>query len=217
MSVIEDVLLPAPTMGPLVTRTVEAFAPLGAQAPHVFKGMITITLPRARAHEAVRIAHEAGFGHLSDVLGLDWLTFPRHAGPRFAVVYNLYALAANERLFIRVDLDEGESVASITDLWPGANFMEREVYDLYGVEFTGHPNLRKLVTPEDLEGHPLRKDFPIGETPTLFNDGRFIDPPTFRAGMIGKSRGLTGWVGGARKGVVSEAAPRADDEGEAPA
>jgi len=198
--------------GPLAARVVAALEAQGGE-PSTFKDMLTVRVPRTRAHDAVRGAREAGFDHLSDVLGVDWLTFPRHAGPRFSVFYNLYAIAAGERIFLRVDLDEGETLASITDLWPGANFMEREVYDLFGLTFTGHPNLRKLVTPEDMEGHALRKDFPLGETPTLFNDGRFIDPPTFRAGMIGKSRGLTGWVGGARKGVVSEA-PRLDDDPE---
>jgi NADH-quinone oxidoreductase subunit C len=78
------------------------------------------------------------------------------------------------------------------------------VYDMFGVTFSGHPDLRKLITPEDLEGHPHRKDFPLGETPTLFGGGRFLDPPAFRAGLAGASRGLTGWIGGARKGVVSE-------------
>jgi NADH-quinone oxidoreductase subunit C len=189
--------------GPLVERLQESLVRLGGRSG-LFKGMVTVTMPRAGLHDGVRSAKEAGFDLLSDVLGIDWLTFPRHAGPRFSVVYNLYAIAPGERVFLRVDVEDGEAVPTVTDLWPGANFLEREVYDLFGIVFTGHPNLRKLVTPEDLEGHALRKDFPLGETPTLFNDGRFLDPAAFRAGMIGKSRGLTGWVGGARKGVISE-------------
>jgi NADH-quinone oxidoreductase subunit C len=213
MSEVHDAPAAVPA-GPLATTVQEALVGLGGR-PGVFKEMITVTVPRASGHDAARAAKEAGFDLLSDVLGIDWLAFPRHSGPRFSVIYNLYAIAANERIFIRIDLDDGESVATITDLWPGANFLEREVFDLFGVQFAGHPNLRKLVTPEDLEGHALRKDFPLGETPTLFNDGRFLDPASFRAGLIGRSRGLTGWVGGARKGVVSEqverpAATRAD-------
>jgi NADH-quinone oxidoreductase subunit C len=72
---------------------------------------------------------------------------------------------------------------------------------MFGVEFAGHPDLRKLLTPEDLDGHPHRKDFPIGETPTLFNEGRFLDPGSFRAGLTGQDSGLTGWRGGTRRGV----------------
>ncbi|MBA2667659.1 MAG: NADH-quinone oxidoreductase subunit C [Trueperaceae bacterium] len=170
--------------------------------------MVTVRIARTRVHDAVRRLKEEGFDLLSDVFGMDWLTFPRHSGPRFSVLYNLYSIRANERIFLRIDLDDGEEIVTITDLWPGASFMEREVYDMFGVTFTGHPDLRKLLTPEDLEGHPHRKDFPLGETPTLFNDGRFLDPAAFRAGLIGKSRGLTGWVGGARKGVVSEQVER---------
>ena len=71
---------------------------------------------------------------------------------------------------------------------------------MFGIEFDGHPDLRKLLTPEDLEGHPHRKDFPLGETPTLFNDGRFLDPAAFRAGLTGIDTGLTGWKGGQRSG-----------------
>ena len=174
-----------------------------------FEGMTAVTVPKGALVEAVRSAKDAGFVHLSDIFGLDYLTYPGHesrsaGGKRFTVAYSLYAVDAGERLFIRVDLEDGESLPTVTHLWRGANFMEREVYDMFGVEFEGHPDLRKLLTPEDLIGHPHRKDFPIGETPTLFGDGRFIDPPTFRAGMMGKEPGLTGWTGGARKGVRSE-------------
>jgi NADH-quinone oxidoreductase subunit C len=163
-----------------------------------------VTLAAARIREAVRHARTGGLEHLSDVMGIDWLDYPGHAGPRFTVVYNLYALADASRLMLRVNVDEDEPVPSITPQWKGAGFFEREVYDLFGIEFEGHPDLRKLVTPDDLDGHPLRKDFPLGETPTLFNDGRFLDPASFRAGMMGQDRGRTGWVGGARKGVRSE-------------
>ncbi len=86
-------------------------------------------------------------------------------------------------------------------------FMEREVYDMFGVTFDGHPDLRRLLLPEDFDGHPHRKDFPLGETPTLFNEGRFLDPAAFRAGLVGADSGLTGWKGGAAKGTRSEQEP----------
>lgn len=172
--------------------------------PGEFKGMVSVTVERESIVEAVRAAKEAGFDMISDVFGIDYLHYPGHQGKRFTVAYNLYSVEQNERIFIRVNLDEGETLPTITGLWKGSSFMEREVYDMYGVVFEGHPDLRKLITPEDLDGHALRKDFPIGETPTLFGEDRFIDPPTFRAGMIGGSSGLTGFTGGARKGVRSE-------------
>ena len=169
-----------------------------------FKGMVSVTVERDRIVDAVAAAKEAGFEQLSDIFGIDWLEYPGHQGKRFTVAYNLYHLDAGERIFLRVALDDGETLPTITHLWTGAGFMEREVYDMFGVEFEGHPDLRKLLTPEDLIGHPHRKDFPLGETPTLFNEGRFLDPASFRAGMMGLDSGLTGWTGGARKGVRSE-------------
>ena len=201
----------APARGPRVEETVAALAPLGGRAVDRL-GLTHVTIPRERIREAVRLCRDAGFDLLSDVLGIDWLEFPRHVGPRFHVVYNLYAIRANERILLRVEVDDGEPVPSIAPQWRAAAFMEREVYDLFGIVFDGHPDLRKLLTPEDLDGHALRKDFPIGETPTLFQDGRFLDPATFRAGMLGRDPGLTGWKGGTRHGVrSSDAVARHED------
>ncbi len=169
-----------------------------------FKGMTSITVSQRMLIDAIETAKQAGFVMLADVFGIDWLEYPGHQGKRFTVVYNLYAIDEGERLFVRVALDDGDALPTITHLWRGASFMEREVYDMFGIEFDGHPDLRKLITPEDLDGHPHRKDFPLGESPTLFNEGRFLDPASFRAGMMGSDEGLTGWSGGARKGVRSE-------------
>jgi len=213
----------AAPLGPLTERVVESLVGLGGRLEREpFE--VRVVLPARAIVDAVRTAREAGFDLLSDVFGIDWLRYPGHQGPRFSVGYNLYSIGHGERLFLRVDVDDDEPVPSITGVWKAATFVEREVYDMFGLRFSGHPDLRKIHTPEDLEGHPLRKDFPLGETPTLFNDGRFLDPAAFRAGMIGASGGLTGWVGGARKGVVAEqvdpapATPRAGatsaDEGE---
>ena len=172
--------------------------------PHEFRGLTSVTVERKELVSAVRAAKEVGFEMLSDIFGIDYLSYPGHQGKRFTVAYNLYSVSHNQRLFIRVGLDDGEALPTITHLWRAANFMEREVYDMFGVAFEGHPNLRKIITPEDLDGHPHRKDFPLGETPTLFNDGRFLDPAAFRAGLAGQDHGLTGWQGGARKGVIRD-------------
>lgn len=147
-----------------------------------------------------------GFELITDIFGIDWLEYPRHQGKRFSVTYALTKLDGSARRYLRVHLDEGETLPTVTHMWQAAMFMEREVYDMFGVTFEGHPDLRKLLTPEDLIGHPHRKDFPLGETPTLFNEGRFLDPPSFRAGLAGLNSGLTGWKGGARRGVTSSEA-----------
>ena len=169
--------------------------------PGEFKGMVSVTVGKENIVEAVTSAKEAGFEMISDVMGIDYLTYPAHQGKRFSVAYNLYSVSQNERIFIRVNVDDGETLPTINHLWRGSGFMEREVYDMFGIEFEGHPDLRKIITPEDLDGHPHRKDFPLGETPTLFNEGRFLDPASFRAGMTGEDTGMTGWRGGVRKGV----------------
>ncbi len=168
-----------------------------------FKDVLSITIAKEDLVESVQAAKESGFEMLSDVFGIDYLNYPNHQDKRFAVAYNLYSVSQNERIFIRVALDEYESLPTITHIWQGANFMEREVYEMFGITFEGHPSLLRLITPEEMEGHPHRKDFPLGETPTLFNEGRFIDPEAFRAGLTGKDAGLSGWKGGSRKGVRS--------------
>ncbi|MEM7734580.1 MAG: NADH-quinone oxidoreductase subunit C [Deinococcota bacterium] len=173
--------------------------------PAEFKQMVSVTVDVSDIVNAVQTAKSAGFNMISDVMGVDYLNYPQHQGKRFSVIYNLYSITENERMFIRINVNDGDSVPTITGVWHGANFMEREVYDMYGITFENHPDLRKIITPEDLDGYPLRKDFPIGETPTVFNDGRFIDPAAFRAGLTGQDSGLSGHQGGMRKGYSADA------------
>lgn len=191
----------APAGGPLA-RALERLTELGGRTSE-FKGMISITLDKGALVAGLEAAKTEGLVMLTDVVTMDYLTYPGHRGKRFAVIYNVHDISGRERLFVRVELDDGETCPTATGVWRGADFLEREAFDMMGVVFEGHPNLRKLLTPEDLEGHPHRKDFPIGESPTLFNDGRFLDPATFRAGLMGTDTGLTGWKGGARHGVRS--------------
>jgi NADH-quinone oxidoreductase subunit C len=98
------------------------------------------------------------FNFLADITCVDW--FPSE--PRFEVVYHLLSISKKERVRLKVRLD-GSSPAldSVTLVWPAANYFEREVFDLFGVRFAGHPYLRRLLMPEDWEGHPLRKDYPV--------------------------------------------------------
>ena len=98
------------------------------------------------------------FDYLSD---LTCVHFPERAGAPFEVVYNLYSISANLRVRLKVATTDTDGVESVTGVWPAANWMEREVYDLFGVQFRNHPDLRRLLLPPDWEGHPLRKDYPL--------------------------------------------------------
>jgi NADH-quinone oxidoreductase subunit C len=98
------------------------------------------------------------FNYLSDITCVDW--YPSE--PRFEVVYHLLSIPKKDRVRLKVRLDGGSPVIeSVTSVWPGANYFEREIFDLFGVRFTGHPYLRRLLMPDDWEGDPLRKDYPV--------------------------------------------------------
>lgn len=112
--------------------------------------------------EALIGQDELSINYLADITAVDWLDHDLAASGRFEVVYNLYSLKHKYRFFLSVHLPETDpTIRSLVDLWEGANWMEREVFDLFGVTFEGHPDLTKILTPDDLEGHPLRKDFPL--------------------------------------------------------
>lgn len=98
------------------------------------------------------------FVRLSDICGIDYLNLGKT--PRFAVVYHFHSFQLNRWVRVRVPVDEDDAVVpTLTDEWPGANWFEREVYDLFGIEFSGHPDLTRILMPDEWEGHPLRKDF----------------------------------------------------------
>jgi len=113
----------------------------------------------------LRDAPELRFEQLTDLCGVDYRDYGEGGlpGPRFAVVYQLLSLAHNRRLRMRVFAadDELPVVASVIDLWPSANWYEREAFDLFGIVFTGHPDLRRILTDYGFVGHPFRKDFPL--------------------------------------------------------
>lgn len=133
--------------------------------------------PRARYHELVTAYKTSGFEQLSDLTAVDYLTHPGRTLPpgvhpeRFEVVANLLSLTQYRRVRVRVQVPEGDpAVASLWDLYPGAEAMEREAFDLYGVWFEGHPDLTRILMPEDWEGHPLRKDYGVGRVPVQFKE-----------------------------------------------
>jgi NADH-quinone oxidoreductase subunit C len=115
--------------------------------------------------EACRSRHELGFAFLAELTAVDF--WPRE--PRYELIYILVSLANRVRLRIKVRLHADDAhVATLCGIWPAANWLEREVWDLFGIAFDGHPDPRRLLMPEDWEGYPLRKDYPVQlrKTPT---------------------------------------------------
>ena len=100
---------------------------------------------------------ELQFNFLSDIAGTDY--FPQK--PRFEVVYHLYSIPKKHRLRLKIKIEDGETVPSVTSVWSGADWAEREAYDMFGIVFEGHPNLKRIYMPGDWEGFPLRKDYPL--------------------------------------------------------
>jgi NADH-quinone oxidoreductase subunit C len=125
------------------------------------RGELTIYVNRAdvkQACESLRSSPETDFNFLSDITCVD--VFPSE--PRFEVIYHLLSHSRKDRVRLIARVPGGDpSVESLMGLWPSSNFFEREVFDLFGVRFIGHPNLRRIMMPEDWEGHPLRKDYPV--------------------------------------------------------
>jgi NADH-quinone oxidoreductase subunit C len=115
---------------------------------------------------------ELSFNFLSDLCGVDYL----ERKPRFDVVYNLYSINKNHRLRLKVRVEEGESVPSVTPVWSTANWHEREVYDMFGINFDGHPDLKRILMADDWEGHPLRKDFPLTKEEVMFSYNKNRSP-----------------------------------------
>ena len=122
-----------------------------------FVGDWTVIVPAARLLDVARHLRAAGFDHCSDVTASDW---PQRA-QRFDVVYALYSVRDRRRVRLKVRAGEDEPVSSVTGIWPSANWLEREVYDMFGVNFTGHPDRRRILMPEDWQGFPERKDYPL--------------------------------------------------------
>lgn len=106
------------------------------------------------------------FEFLIDLTCVDFLGTPEANNGRFEIVYHLYSQKLNHRMRVKVRLS-GEEIQSITSLWTGANWLEREVYDLFGIKFIGHPNLERILLWEGFQGHPLRKDYALREEPPL--------------------------------------------------
>lgn len=136
---------------------VKALATLATDAKFDRKEL-TITVARENIIAACKAVQQAGYNFLEDVTAVDW--YPSE--PRFQITYHILSHSLKERVRLAVRLDgEDAALDSITGVWPSANFYEREVFDLFGVRFGGHPNLTRIMMPTDWNGHPLRKDYPV--------------------------------------------------------
>ena len=126
-----------------------------------FLGQLSLVVDPSRIVEicqALKSDESTPFNYLSDVTCVH---FPDHTEAPFEVVYNLYSISENERVRLKLTTTPERGVQSVSGIWPAANWMEREVYDLFGVIFHDHPDLRRLLLPPDWEGHPLRKDYAL--------------------------------------------------------
>ena len=127
-----------------------------------FRGQTRVVVPKDSIHDVLRTLKERlGFDLLVDVTCVDYLLY-RGAKDRFALVYLLANVETNERITVRTfPSGHQPTVPTVVDLWQGANWLEREVWDLFGIRFSGHPDLRRVLLPDGFGAHPLRKDYPL--------------------------------------------------------
>jgi NADH-quinone oxidoreductase subunit C len=145
----------------VVVERLRAWSPNAISEVIEFRGETTIVVPRnvlRDVAERCRADKELQFNLLSDATCLD--RYPLE--PRFEVIYHLVSIPRRDRLRLKVRLSSDDPVVdSVVPVWPGANWLEREVFDLFGIRFNEHPDLRRILMPEDWEGYPLRKDYPV--------------------------------------------------------
>ena len=159
---------------PTFARVKEAFADARLKATE-FREQATLIVEPADLHRIMAFLKDdpqCQYDFLSDVIGVDYLNYPAEMPGRFAVIYNLVSYPLDRRLFVKVFLDPSiptdgieEDPAlyldSVTDLWAGAEWTEREVFDMFGIRFRNHPDLRRILLWEAFPAHPLRKDYPV--------------------------------------------------------
>ncbi len=140
-----------------------------------FRGELTLVVKKEDIVPVCRFLRddpELSYNFLSDLTAVDRLGREL----RFDVIYHLYSLDKNHRVRLKVRAGEGEAVPSVTSVWNNANWFEREVFDLFGIEFRDHPDLRRILMPDDWVGHPLRKDFPLTKEEVMFTHNKNRPP-----------------------------------------
>jgi NADH-quinone oxidoreductase subunit C len=149
----------------LLAASLRESAPEAVLGTEHFRGKGAIHVAPPAIGDVLEALRAKGFTRLMSVHGLDY--YPEE--PRFGVHYELLDMGTIDRLTVKLRVPLADPrVPSVTPRWPTADFQEREVYDMFGVVFDGHPDLRRILMPEDYEGHPQRRDFPIGGEPILF-------------------------------------------------
>jgi NADH-quinone oxidoreductase subunit C len=135
-----------------------AWDPVALEDARFDRNELTLAIAADRIRQACATLQAAGYNFFEDMTAVDW--YP--AVPRFQLSYHLLSLGYKERIRLRAMVDEAHpTVESITPVWAGANYYEREVFDLFGISFQGHPDMRRIMMPDDWVGHPLRKDYPV--------------------------------------------------------
>ena len=145
---------------PSYVTALKAGVPGAVEAVSYWVGDWTVIVPADRLLEAARFLRDDAateFDYCSDVTATDWPPRPQ----RFDVIYCLYSIHLRHRIRVKVRAAEGDPVPSVAAVWPAANWLEREVFDQFGVNIVGHPDLRRILMPDDWQGHPQRKDYPL--------------------------------------------------------
>lgn len=150
-------------------KAIQDALPDAVERLYEFRGDVTLVIKSEKIVDVCRYCRDTDglqFDMFSGVTGVDY--YPD--SPRFALVYHLYSMRNNISLELKAYLDdETPSVESVTSVYPAANWFEREAYDMFGIQINNHPDLRRILMPQDWEGHPLRKDYPLGYETVQFS------------------------------------------------
>jgi len=146
-----------------ITAAIQALDPSGQVSVSVTRGDVQLLVPRSIIIDVLRkLKEDFGFTYLIDIVAADRFT----SEDRFEVIWNIISLKDQSRIFVKTRVpEEDPSLPTSIDIWPAANWNEREAFDMMGIRFTGHPDLRRLFLPEDFEYFPLRKEFPLMGVP----------------------------------------------------